>query len=216
MKLSTHYYILSLSEHTTRLYEAFRDSVIDIQNTWFPFESSVHPSHPALGDSQLQTHLEAVDRHFGHYHQQEPLGVILAGTARHISAFSSVTAHRGVIIGRSEGDYSTKSPSELARLVWPLVKAAMAGAGNEANTHTHNVAVGIDSVGRSAHSGTGATLLVEVGYRVQPPANAPLDDDCDNAVDTVIDRVLAMGGNVLFSEDGSLSKFQRIALILPT
>jgi hypothetical protein len=56
--------------------------------------------------------------------------------------------------------------------------------------------------------------VVEDGYRVKPDNSSSLIDDCDNLVDIVIEKVLALGGNVMFVEDGSLANFQRIALIL--
>ena len=220
MKLSTHYYVLSLSEHTNRLYEAFRDSLIDIQNTWFPLESSMSPLQPALNDVQLRTLLQTVDHHFAHYYEQDPLGMVLAGTERNQSAFAAVTAYPGVIIGKAEGDHSTTSLSDLGSIVWPIVKGVMASAGKkverelEAATRAHNVAVGIDAVVQSVDSGVGATLLVEDDYRVKPQESSSLMDDCDNVVDVVIEKLLALGGNVIFVKDDSLSKFQRIALIL--
>jgi hypothetical protein len=84
----------------------------------------------------------------------------------------------------------------------------------EAATREHNIAFGIDAVVQSVDAGVGATLLVEDGYRVMPPESPSLVDDADNVVDVVIDRVLALGGNVIFVENGSLVKFKRIALIL--
>jgi hypothetical protein len=91
----------------------------------------------------------------------------------------------------------------------------MAHAGQGGNTPAHSVAAGIDAVGFSSDSGVNGTLLVEDGYRVKPADSAPQVDDCDNVVDSVIAKVLALGGNVLFLADGSLSTLQRIALILP-
>jgi hypothetical protein len=73
--------------------------------------------------------------------------------------------------------------------------------------------VGIDAVVKSVDAGVGATLLVEDGYQVAPPSPSLLDD-IDNVVDVVIDKVLALGGNVIFVENGLLNKFQSAALIL--
>ena len=220
MKLSTHYYVLSLSDHTNRLYEAFRDSLIDIENTWFPLESSLSPLQPAPNDIQLRMLMQTVDHHFAHYYEQDPLGMVLAGTERNQATFAAVTAYPNVIIGRATGDHSTTSLPDLGSIVWPIVKAVMASAGEkverelEAATRAHNIGVGIDAVVQSVDSGVGATLLVEEGYQVKPRESAPLIDDCDNIVDVIIEKVLALGGNVIFVEDGSLSNFQRIALIL--
>lgn len=220
MKPSTHYYVLSLSEDTNRLYEAFRDSLIDIKNTWFPLESAHGARHPALNDVQLRTHLQRVDHHFAHYFEQDPLGLVVAGKERHLSAFAAVTAYSGVIIGCVDGDHSATSPRDLGKIVWPLVKGVMAGAAEKIQrelgvaVHAHNVAVGIDAVGQSVDSGIAATLLVENSYRADAPRSTALIDDGDNVVDGVIEKVLALGGKVIFAEDGSLHRFQQIALIL--
>jgi hypothetical protein len=194
--------------------------LIDIENTWFPFVSANGSHQPALNDVQLRSLVQTVDHHFAHYFEQDPLGMILSGTERSQSAFAALTAYPGVIIGRVEGDHSTTSLRDLGRIVWPIVKTVMAGAGQkmerelEEATLAHNVAVGIDAVVQSVDSGLGATLLVENGFRVKPsPSGALLDDD-DNVVDVIIEKVLALKGNVIFVEDGSLENFQQIALIL--
>lgn len=218
MKLSTHYYVLSLSDGTNRLYEAFRESLIDIENTWFPFGSK-HPPNPALNDVQLRSMLQTVDQHFSHYFKQDPLGVVIAGTKRNQSAFAALTSHSGVIIGRIEGDHSTTSPRDMGNIVWPIVKSVMAGAGErvarelEEAILQHNVAIGIAAVVESADAGVGATLLVENSLRVKTPQSASLIEDGDNVVDGVIEKILTLGGNVVFVEDGSLSNYEQIALI---
>ena len=217
VKPSTHYYVLSLSDGTSRLYEAFRDSLIDIQNTWFPFVSA---TGPAPNDVQLRSHMQTVDHHFAHYFEQDPLGVIISGTKRSQSVFAALTAYPGVIIGRIDGDHSTTSARDLGRIVWPIVKTVMAGAGQKVERELeeavgdHNIAIGIDAVVQSVDSGVGATLLVENGFRVNPSSSTALLDDGDNVVDTIIEKVLTLGGNVVFVEDGSLANFQQIALIL--
>jgi Bacterial archaeo-eukaryotic release factor family 3 len=220
VKLSTHYYVLSLSERTNRLYEAFRDTLIDIENTWFPMASTRSPSQPDLSDAELRALLQRVDHHFAHYYTQDPLGVVVIGTSRHQAMFASLTAFSDVIIGQADGDHSTTSTRDLGRIVWPIVKSVMANAGEkverdlEEATRALNVAVGIDAVVKSVDSGVGSTLLVEDGYQVTPPESSSLLDDVDNVVDVVIDKVLALGGNVIFVENGLLNKFQSAALIL--
>ena len=220
VRLSTHYYVLSLSERTSRLYEAFRDTLIDIENTWFPMASSRSPSQPDLNDTQLRALIQRVDHHFAHYYTQDPLGVVVIGTSRDQAMFASLTAFSDVIIGTADGDHSTTSTRDLGRIVWPIVKSVMANAGEKMErdlaeaTRTHNVAVGIEAVVKSVDSGVGSTLLVEDGYQVTPEKSSSLLDDVDNVVDVVIDKVLALGGNVIFVENGLLNKFQSAALIL--
>lgn len=220
MILSTHYYVLSLSDGTNKLYEAFRESLIDIQNTWFPLVSPKLPLREASSDAQLREFLRIVDHHFAHYYAQDPLSLVLTGTQRDRAAFESVTDYPDAIIGTADGDLSTTSLVALGGIVWPIVKCAMATAGNrvgreiDAALRTSNVAIGIDAVIAAVNSGVGATLLVERDYRAVFTNGSEPADDTENAVDFVVDKVLALGGNVLFVEDDSLSQFQRIALIL--
>jgi hypothetical protein len=175
-----------------------------------------------MDDVQLRTLLQRVDHHFAHYYTQDPLGVVVIGTARHQAMFGSLTAFSDVIIGQTDGDHSATSTRDLGRIVWPIVKNVMANAGQKlerdlaAAMRTHNIAIGIDAVIKSVDAGVGATLLVEDGYSVTPSASFSLLDDADNVVDVVIDKVLALGGNVIFVENGLLSKFQNTALILRT
>ena len=57
MQRSIHYYVLSLSKETNRLYEGFRDKLIDVQDKNFPFKISIDAGSPASKDSQLRESL---------------------------------------------------------------------------------------------------------------------------------------------------------------
>jgi hypothetical protein len=233
VKLTTHYYVLSLSEQTSRLYEAFRDTLIDIQNKGFPIESSAGMSgvvDPALRDSRLQEFIRTADRHFDHYFERDPLQLVVVGEKRSLSIFDSVTSHQDVLIGKVEGDYAATSPHDLGRIVWPIVKEVMAGTGEKAMLDlktaesSHNVASGIDAVGHLAGSGTGGTLFVEEDYHMKGgireadhslirSEDLDIQEAIDDAVDAIIEKVLEKGGNVIFLESGSLANLRRIALV---
>lgn len=232
--MTTHYYVLSLSEHTSRLYEAFRETLIDIQNKVFPIESSADMTgavEPALRDNQLRESVRTADQHFDHYFKQDPLRLVVVGAKESLSIFESVTSHQDALIGSVEGDYTDTSPHDLGRIVWPIVKAVMAGTGEkatkdlEAAESSRNVAFGIDAVGLLAGSGTGETLFVEEDYHLKGgiresdhslimSKDLDIQEAIDDAVDAVIERVLEKGGNVVFLESGSLTKLQRIALVI--
>jgi len=233
VKLTTHYYVLSLSEQTSMLYEAFRDTLIDIQNKVFPIESSTDMSvtiEPSLRNSQLREFIRAADQHFDHYFKQDPLRLIVVGEKEHLSIFGSLTSHQDVLIGSVEGRYTATTPHDLGKIVWPIVKKAMAGTGEKARRgldaaeHPQNVVSGIDAVGHLAGSETGGTLFVEEDYRMKggiremdhsliTPQDLDIQEAMDDVVDVVIEKVLEKGGNVIFLENGALAKFQRIALI---
>ena len=219
MNLSTHYYVLSLSEDTSRLYEGFRENLIDIDNTLFPVRSLKVPFEDEMSESQHKTLLGVLDDNFGEYFDREPLAMVLAGSASDREAFASMTRHARVIIGNTKSDHSDTSTSDLGHITWNIVKHVMARAGGKIERQLddaereHNLRVGIDAVSESVDSGHGATLLVEENYHVLAERNALMLDD-DNVVDIVIEKVLALGGNVVFVAEGSLSGVDRIALIL--
>lgn len=231
--LSIHYYVLSLNERTSRLYEGFRDRLIEIRNTAFPFEFSPdagNPVKPATGDVLLQEFLGKMDRHFAHYYEQDPLRLVVAGKRKHLSMFEAVTAHKKTFIAVVEGDYADTSSHDLGKIVWPAVKEAMAG-GKEKAMHDlktaeakQKVASGIDSVTLSAESRRGTTLFVEEDYHVRGSIHeagkslvfsrdVDIREVLDDAVDAIIEKVLGMGGNVVFLDGGSLIEYQRIALM---
>jgi hypothetical protein len=234
VKLTAHYYVLSLSEQTSRLYEAFRDTLIDIQNKGFPIESSAGMGdtvEPGLRNSQLREFIRTADQHFDHYFRQDPLRLVVVGERKSLSIFESVTSHQDVLIGRVEGDYAATSPHDLGKIVWPIVKEAMAGTSEKAMhdletaASSQNVASGIDAVGHLAGSGVGGTLFVEEDYHMKGgiretdhslimSQDLDIREVIDDAVDAIIEKVLEKGGNVVFLERGSLTKLQRIALII--
>lgn len=232
MSLSTHYYVLSLGAKTNRLFEAFRDALIDVENQGFPVEASTSTSY-LLDHDQLRELARTVDECFGHYYALEPLRLVVVGAREMQSAFRSVTAHGTAVIGRIEVDYTATSVRDLGQIVWPVVKQAMSGVRDramedlEASGGRGQLAAGLEAVALELNKGLRATLLVEddyqlrgsVGHARQSPVVSPnvdVRDSIDDAVDVVIGRVLEFGGNVVFAPGGSLSDWNRIVLLLPS
>ncbi len=91
MQPSIHYYVLSLSEQTTRLYEGFRDKLIDIQNSNFPFEFSIDAGNPASKDTQVKEFFHQTEQHFAHYYEQDPLRLVVVGEKRNLAIFKTLT-----------------------------------------------------------------------------------------------------------------------------
>jgi hypothetical protein len=227
MPLSIHYYVLSLSSQTSRLYEGFRGTLIHIQNTSFPFhrdDGRDGKRPPTAG--LLRDFLRKTDEHLSIYQEQDPLWIVLIGSAKHIAIFRSVTIHTSALIGKVEGDYSAVSPAELGSVVWMVVKHALAGSNDlalqrlENATDLEKIVVGLTAVEMSIESGSDASLFVEEDYHVKLgadvmalPKRGHVSDVIDDAVDLVIESVLRKGGDVAFLDSGTMVKFQRIALI---
>jgi hypothetical protein len=228
--------VLSLGEQICRLYEGFRDTLIDIQNSNFPFESSMDMRlyiEPAAKDVHVREFLHMADQHFSHYYHQDPLRLVIVGDKKTQSIFKSVTVHQEQIMGTIPGDYTSTSPHDLGKIVWPLVKEVLAGsnakvmADLEAAARVRKVTSGLDAVAKMADSVTGATLLVEEDYHIKGSINktdhslviseyVDIREVIDDAVDVIVEKVLGMGGNVLFLDSGLLANLSRIALIHPT
>lgn len=233
MTLSIHYYILSLSSTTSRLYEGFRDELIDIQNTEFPLPAPGHDASSAakpLTEAELRDFFCLSDKHFAHYYEQDPLRLMVVGQSDYLNIFNSLTRHKDVIMGGVAGDFSNTSPHDLGKIVWPIVKLAMAGAMDNAlkaiedAEELKTIVSGIDAVWNSAENSPGATLYVEDDYHLKrgvsrlnnsqflsKPGN--LWDVFNDVVDIIIENVLLAGGAVVFLDSGSMTKQQRIALI---
>jgi hypothetical protein len=231
MQRSIHYYILSLSEQTNRLYEGFRDKLIDIQNTNFPFKISMDAGNTASKDTQLREFFHQTNQRFAHYYEQDPLRLVVVGEKSNLAIFEALTTHQDGLIGMVEGDYTATSPHDLGMIVWPVVKEAIAGVNKNAlhdlatADESKKVVSGIDAVGQLVETETGSTLYVEEDYHVKGSIrktdhsliiskHVNLLEVIDDVVDIIIEKVLKMGGTVIFLNSGSLIKFERIALIL--
>lgn len=234
MQRSIHYYVISLSERSNALFEAFRDTIIDIRNGGFPVELSPHvlDAVDAIDrEERLREVLRIVDQHFGDCYRHDPLRLVVLGEKELQDMFTSVTAHRNAIVGRVEGDYSATSPHDLGKIVWPVVKEAVSGLLDEAMrdletaTKSRRTVHGLSAVSRLVMKGVRATLMVEDDYRMRgsiqrTPQSLEISRDVDvleemdDAVDMVIEKVLESGGNVVFAPNGSLHTLEKIVLLL--
>ena len=129
------------------------------------------------------------------------------------------------------GNHDKTPAHELGALVWPSVKAGLA----ERRQHVlqeldkalgeRKVGSGIIEVWRLAHEGRGRLPLVDedyhapgtvdgTGMELKLEEDAAADGVMDDAVDEIIETVLAKQGRVVFVENGQSKDHQRIALVL--
>jgi hypothetical protein len=226
MALSCHYYVLSLGAETGVLCEAFRDQLIEVRNQGFPVTRSPGP----LESGSLTDFVRKVDGCLAHYHEPDPLGVVVVGSRRLLSAFAAVTVHGTAVIGQVPGDHTATSTQDLGQIVWPVIKRAMSKETERAlrdlddNAAAGRAVRGLEAVAGCVRNGSGGILLVEEDYHVRgsldrtgrsPAVTSLVDvrDALDDAVDAVIEKALAAGGRVVFTPNGSLSEWGRIALL---
>ena len=231
MQMSIHYYILSLSGHTSRLYEGFRDNLIDIEDTYFPFKHSFAAENPASKNTPFREFIQETDKRFAHYFEQDPLRLVVVGEKSILATFESLTAHKEIIIGKVEGDYLMTSPHDLGMIVWPMVKEAIAGVNKNAMRdlvtaeREKKIVSGINKVGLAVETETNPKLYVEDDYHERGSISKSdqsvvlskqlnLLDVIDDVVDLIIEKVLKVGGTVIFLNNGSLKKLERIALVM--
>ena len=229
MALRTHYYVLALGSAKNNLFEAFRDSLIDIETHGFPVE--VQESASDVTDEKwLREIALTVDRHFGKFYEEEPLKLIVIGEPEMLSAFSSVTKHGDAVIGHIRGDHTMTPVRDLGQIVWPVVQKAISGVveralADLATSGIRRQAVsGLEAVVRLSRKGIRALLMVEENFHMRgsiartdgSPAISPdvdIREVIDDAVDAVIEKVLETEGNVIFMPQGSLSERDRIVLL---
>ncbi|MBE0644019.1 MAG: hypothetical protein IH600_08055 [Bacteroidetes bacterium] len=233
MKPSIHYYILSLGDKTNRLFEAFRDDIIDIHDSRFPhhFPYDANTEIQSISrNTQLRTHICATEQRFNEYYERDPLGLVLAGSDESVSVFESFATHPDGIVGALKGDYTYTSAHDLGKIVWPIIREAMSGKMEnallalESADGQKRIIAGIDAVAASLESSERRTLFVEEDYRMKGGMSRKhyshlvskyidLGEIFDDIVDIIIEKVLEAGGKVVFMDSGSLVRFQRISLI---
>lgn len=241
MNRTPRYWVLSLSEKPTRLYEATRDDLIEVTAGAFPMTMDLPggslrlPGGEGVNPSQQRDRFHeqffrAVDQEYDKVTKDDPLPLAVVGVDRYLSFFRQV-ATKNDVIAEIKGNYDHLTAHDLGKLVWPVVKEALAERRAKVFDQL-NDAIGarkfastIGEAWRYAHQGRGAILLLEEGYH-QPArlsddgmnillSDSPEDFDVmDDAADVVVEEVLQKGGRVVFVPDGSLAEHGRVALIL--
>jgi hypothetical protein len=236
------YYVVALSEKDTRLFEGFGATVEEVRGGGFPMRhegpggatrlpggQGVNTS--AQRDEAHRDFFRAVDEKFGAFQTEEKLPLVVTGVDRYLAFFREVSRHTDDIAGTVEGSYDTATEHEMAQLVWPVMQSYLARRRAQALERL-DAAVGaqrssstIGEVWRMAQEGRGDTLLVEqdfhypatvdeTGMILSPAEDAAAPGVIDDAVDEVIEEVMAKGGSVVFVDNGALEQHQRVALIL--
>ncbi len=242
MNRTPRYWVLALSEQPTRLYEATRDDLMEIQDSGFPIThegpGGEQPLPGGFGikksayrDEYHRKFFRQVDAAVKPFLAEDPLPLVVVGVDRFLAFFNEVTSFRSSILTTLQGSHDKTSPHELGRLVWPKAQEALAEQRQQVLSEMDK-AVGerksastIGEVWRLAHEGRGHLLLVEkdfyfparvdeTGMHLIPAEDVTAPEVLDDAVDEIIEAVMSKQGKVVFLENGQLEAHQRIALIL--
>ena len=235
------YRVLVLTEKPTRLFEATTNVLTEVIDKPFPMVhkgpggASKLPggqgiNRSAVRDESHRQFFRNVDNALAAIQKEDPLPLVVVGVDRYLAFFQEVTKNQDAIVGLVAGSHDDPKPSALGKIVWPVFKSgatllrtrALVRLSEAVSLNRH--ASGIDQVWRAAHENRCQTLLVETGFEYP----ADLDPEgarllpytgrgaaaLDDAVDEVIEKVIASGGQVFFYDSGVLDLHQQIAAVL--
>ncbi len=175
--------------------------------------------------------LHHIDEELGNLINEYHLPVLVLGADRILGQFKKLSKHNASVMDYVDGNYESETIAELTNLIQPCLDALKIRSQKELLDRLeeaagqHRLVAGIGPVWRDAQSGKGKLLIVEKSYRfaaqhgpepgIIEAANEPYNhfSYIRDAVDDAMEKVLAAGGDVEFTEDGVLDRFEHIALI---
>jgi len=163
--------------------------------------------------------------------QAYQLPLFVMGTPKTIGHFKSITRNAKHVIEYIHGNFEEKTASELHEIMEPFVadwkKVLQADLLNkiEEAVSLNKISVGINEVWKTASQKRGKLLIVEknfmypavqgdspdIIYQYKNSVNTPFY--IKDAVDDIIEKVLANGGDVEFADGQLLKKYDSIVLI---
>ena len=189
------------------------------------------PSHRK--EVMLEKFLRHIDNNLDVILKAYSLPLFVMGADRTVGHFKKITHHLKNITGYVHGNFEEAGESAIRQAIaphvadWKHVVQSDLMLRLEAARSADRVATGIKNVWKSASRGKGRLLIVEKNYMVA--ARYSTNDEIlvetafagengsplflKDAVDDVIEKVLASGGDVEFVDEGLLDQYGHIALI---
>src|SRR5262245_48570882 len=131
------YWVLSLSEQQTGLYDATREHLEEITTGGFPMRHTgpggdaplpdgrgVNPSRHR--DDRHRQFFRAVDQALRPFMAAEPLPLAIAGVDRYQAFFREVSSYADAIIATLRGNYDHLTAHDLGLAIWPAVRDGFA------------------------------------------------------------------------------------------
>ena len=156
---------------------------------------------------------------------------VLCGNPKDLGYFLKVYKNHMNIAGKVSGNYVHENTTVLGKMTFKKLKSYLAKVQNELLEKLDEAigkklaVTGIRDVWKAAKAGKGLTLLVEKDYIrpgfvkknspelfMRPPVEE--HEILTDAVDDVMEEVLAKNGKVVIFENDNLEKFEHVALIL--
>jgi hypothetical protein len=188
------------------------------------------PSHRK--EVMLEKFLRHIDSSLGLILKAYSLPLFVMGTDRTVGHFKKLTHHLKNITGYVHGNFDEAGEFAIRQAIapyvadWQYVVQSDLMLRLDAARSAGKLAFGIKNVSKSASRGKGRLLIVEKNYMVaHHRGNYHLQEEetafaqsitplfLKDAVDDVIEKVLATGGDVEFVDEGLLDIYAHIALI---
>ena len=191
------YWVLSVSDKETRLYEAHNKILTEIISLdaqgnpiqGFPLQDLGPQEHEykpiASGernadylDNHKKVFLKMVDNELGKILKKKPLPVVVCCTVKNKSLFDGVTTHTKDIVAYKTADYTHNSAYEVGQAVWPVVQELFVAqekktiAKFEEAIGSSQQAFGLHRVWEMACAGRIDVLLLERDFKVYGTVDA--------------------------------------------
>jgi hypothetical protein len=209
---------------------ALPENVNDVRNEhsragWDYFDSK------AFEEKNLRNYLHFIDQKVREIVVSSHYPVILLGDEKALGYYQELVRGHYTVAGVVKGNYEHATMPVIREKIKPAIDNYLLRLDEEAlglldeAVGMNHFTSGLENTWRAAAEGRGRLLLVEMNYRerarrgndeytIVPVAteNNPLDI-LEDAVDDIIQQVMANGGKVRFLPDGALALYNRIVLI---
>jgi hypothetical protein len=230
------YYILSVSKHKARLFEASNDKLDkEVTNDDFPMvNDTLHPtsqldkSVAGVEENYIREFFNRVDKAFTALYNTNPLPTLLASDERNHGYYREIADIPAAFVATLNGNHDNDKAHDLVSAAWPVMGEHLALQQGDwlqklDHAESHQKAIsGIQEIYLAARDGRAELLLVERGYLqpavvsgdfvkiVEDPATEGAVED---VVDEIIEIVMDNGGKVVYLERGKLADYQKLALV---
>jgi len=184
-------------------------------------------------DVNTKNYLHVIDVELKKFVTESGYPVVIMGESKLLGSYKKQTSIANSIIGYVTGNFEHASMTVIKKEVKPVVNGYYQKKQQhiidmlEQASGINHFASGIEDVWRAAAEGRGRMLIVEEDFRVRARRGTdeftilPLEEKnnlnphsiLEDAVDDVIQLMLSKGGDVWFTEEGVLQKYNSIALI---
>jgi hypothetical protein len=235
MHKAENYYVLVISRQKIRLFEGFLERVHEVKDFGFPMENNtLYETNSEMRsvsnreDDLIKEFFNRGDKAFQVVYQTNAAPLFVMGVDRNISHYFEIADKKKIIAGGITTGGDDATVHEVAQLAWPLARKMFEDRASEAISTLEKAVSNnrfesdLQLIWNAISEGRGDTLFVEKGYfqaAILEDGNITLSDtpSAPNVIDDIIDEVVELclqyGGSVVFCEDGSLEKFQRMALV---